>query len=215
MTRIHGTTKRQVRAMFERPFLQPLPSTRFEYYHACQRTVHFDAHIEVNGAYYSAPPRYVGTKVAVHVARLWLRIVDRTSQKLVREHPIALQRGQRRTNDADRPKQTPQNVEQLGRRIAGAGPGCAAFAQKLIDERGALAMRALYGLLDLLRRYESAVVDRACDFAITSGISSFRFLRTYLSHHAAPLRLKSEHHIIPEIATYTNHFSTLTQGVPT
>jgi len=32
-TRIHGTTKRQVREMFEeeRPFLRPLPSTRFEY----------------------------------------------------------------------------------------------------------------------------------------------------------------------------------------
>ena len=33
-TRIHGTTKRQVRAMFEeeRPFLLPLPATRFEYF---------------------------------------------------------------------------------------------------------------------------------------------------------------------------------------
>ena len=35
-TRIHGTTKRQVREMFneERPHLLPLPLTRFEYYRA-------------------------------------------------------------------------------------------------------------------------------------------------------------------------------------
>jgi transposase len=70
-TRIHGTTKRQVRAMFdeERPFLQPLP-TRFEYYRICQRTVHFDGYIEVDSAYYSAPPRYIGQKVVTHVGAL-------------------------------------------------------------------------------------------------------------------------------------------------
>ena len=77
-TRIHGTTKRQVQAMFEeeRPFLQPLPATRFEYYRICQRTVHFDGYIEVDSAYYSAPPRYVGRKVVMHVGRLWIRILD-------------------------------------------------------------------------------------------------------------------------------------------
>jgi len=62
-TRIHGTTKRQVREMFEeeRPFLRPLPSTRFEYYRTIERRAHYDGHIEVSGAYYSVPPRYVGT----------------------------------------------------------------------------------------------------------------------------------------------------------
>ena len=216
MTRIHGTTKRQVRVMFEeeRPFLQPLPPVRFEYYRICERTVHFDAHIEVDGAYYSAPPRYVGRKVPVHVGRLWLRVVDPTTQQCIREHPIALYRGQRRTNDADRPKQTPIKVEQLAARIGGAGPGCRAFADMLIEQRGAVALRALYGMLDLLRRYEAAAVDGACAFAVSSGISSFKFLRTYLSHHATPLRLKAEHHIIAEVQTYAIHFNTLTQGAP-
>ncbi len=84
MTRIHGTTKRQVRAMFEeeQPFLQPLPLTRFEYYRICERTVHFDGHVEVDGAYYSAPPRYAGRRVAVHVGRLWLRILDRRNARV-------------------------------------------------------------------------------------------------------------------------------------
>ena len=124
MTRIHGTTKRQVRAMFEeeRPFLQPLPLTRFEYYRICERTVHFDGHIEVDGAYYSAPPRYVGRRVPVHVGRLWLRILDRETHECVREHTIALYKGQRRTHDADRPKQTPIKVEQLAARIAAPAP---------------------------------------------------------------------------------------------
>ena len=129
----------------------------------------------------------------------------------MREHPIALHRGQRRTHEADRPKQTPMKVEQLAARIGGAGPGCKAFAKKLVEDRGAIASGALYGMLDLLRRYEAAAVDSACALPI-SGISSFKFLRTYLAHHAAPLRLKNDHRIIPEIATYANHFTTLTQG---
>lgn len=213
-TRIHGTTKRQVRAMFEeeRPFLGPLPTTRFEYYRVFERTVHFDGHLEVDGAYYSAPPRYVGHRVVVHVGRLWLRIVDAKTHECAFEHPIALHRGQRRTSEAQRPAQTPIRVHKLVERIAGAGPGCAAFARRLVEDRGATALRTLYGMLDLLKRYAASDVERSCTFATTSGIVSFRFVRTYLQHHATPLRLKAEHRIIPEIATYTTHFATVTQG---
>jgi transposase len=213
-TRIHGTTKQQVRAMFEeeRPFLLPLPATRFEYYRICERTVHFDGYIEADSAYYSAPPRCVGRKVVVHIGRLWLRILDPTTHECLREFPIATRKGQRRTNEADRPKQTPPQVENLALRIAGAGPSCGAFAHRLVEERGAVALRALFGMLDLLRRYEAAAVDGACLFATTSGIASLRFVRTYLAHHATPTKLKAEHRIIPEIETYTSHFATLTQG---
>jgi hypothetical protein len=43
-TRIHGTTKRQVAAMFaeKRPSLQPLPLEPFRYYQYGERTVHLD-----------------------------------------------------------------------------------------------------------------------------------------------------------------------------
>jgi hypothetical protein len=46
--------------MFEekKPFSLPLPPMRFEYYRICQRTFHFDGYLEVDSAYYSAPPRY-------------------------------------------------------------------------------------------------------------------------------------------------------------
>jgi transposase len=214
-TRIHGTTKRQVRAMFdeEKPFLQALPPTRFEYYRIGERTVHFDGFIEVDGAYYHAPPQRAGSRVVVHIGRLWIRIIDPKTQELIREHAVT-GKGQRRIVDAYLPKQTPAKVEQLAARIAGAGTGCEAFANRLVEERGALAMRALYGMLDLLRRYDAAAVDHACAFAVSSGVTSFKFLRTYLTHHAMPLRLKNEHHIIPAIETYAKHFTTLTEGVP-
>ena len=57
-TRIHGTTKRQVAAMFaeERPALVALPVEPFRYYQYGERTVHLDGCVEVEAAYYGAPP---------------------------------------------------------------------------------------------------------------------------------------------------------------
>lgn len=67
-------------------------------------------------------------------------------------------------------------------------------------------------MLDLLRRYEAAAVERACLFAADVSSSSLRFVRTYLTHHATPTTLKTEHPIILGIETYITHFTTLTQG---
>ena len=62
-TRIHGTTKRQVAAMFaeEQPALGPLPVEPFRYYRFGQRTVHLDGCVEVEAAYYGAPPGWIGS----------------------------------------------------------------------------------------------------------------------------------------------------------
>ena len=68
-TRIHGTTKRQVKQVFEqveRSALLPLPRERFPFFHEEQRAVHRDGHVEVAKAYYSVPPEYLGRK-------LWVR----------------------------------------------------------------------------------------------------------------------------------------------
>src|SRR5882724_6820413 len=66
-TRIHGTTKRQVAAMFaeERPALRPLPVEPFRYYQFGTRTVHLDGCVEVDYAYYGAPPGWLGSEIAV------------------------------------------------------------------------------------------------------------------------------------------------------
>ena len=212
-TRIHGTTKRQVREMFEeeRPFLGPLPTTRFEYYRNLQRRAHYDGHVEVDGAYYSVPARYVGATVIVHAGRLWVRILDPIRHECIREHPVALTKGSRRTVDADRPKQTPPQIHRLIAKIAAAGPACGAFARANEAERGSDAMRTLFGLLDLLRKHPANEVDRACELALSAGTTRLRFVRTFLTAVASPA-LVDEHRIIAPIDTYSTHFNTLIQG---
>jgi hypothetical protein len=68
-TRIHGTTKKQVAKLFEeseRGALLPLPVERFPFFHEARRSVYRDGHVEVDKAFCSVPPEFVGR-------RLWVR----------------------------------------------------------------------------------------------------------------------------------------------
>jgi transposase len=216
INRIHGTVKRQVREMFieERPFLAPLPTTCFEYYRIVERRVHLDGYIQLDGGYYHAPPHYVGSTVVVHVGRLWVRILDPTSRQCVREHTVT-GKGQRRTVDAYLPKQTPPKIETVAKRVAQAGPACGAFARAALAERGPIAVRTLFGVLQLLRRYDPQEVERACQLATTAQTWRLHFLRAYLDRHATPQKLRDDHPVIPGLERYIDHFNTMTNGEPT
>jgi hypothetical protein len=77
-TRIHGTTKRQVAAMFaeEQPHLLALPLEPFRYYQYGTRTVHLDGCVEVAGAYYAPPPGWLGREIAVQWDEGHVRLLD-------------------------------------------------------------------------------------------------------------------------------------------
>src|SRR5881296_3511033 len=87
-TRIHGTTKRQVAVMFaeERPALGPLPVEPFRYYRFGDRTVSLNGCVEVDGAYYGAPPGWLGQRVQVQWNDLHVRLIAPKTGKLLREH---------------------------------------------------------------------------------------------------------------------------------
>src|SRR3984957_19766044 len=86
-TRIHGTTKRQVAAMFaeEKPFLLPLPLEPFRYYKYGKRRVNLDGCVEVDAAYYGLPPGWIGREVQVQWDDLFVRILN-PNNELLREH---------------------------------------------------------------------------------------------------------------------------------
>ena len=87
-TRIHGTTKRQVAAMFaeEVPALGPLPLEPFRYYQYGVRTVHLDGCVEVEAAYYGVPPGWIGRRVDVQWNGATVRVLHPTTGQLLREH---------------------------------------------------------------------------------------------------------------------------------
>src|SRR5207344_519589 len=141
-TRIHGTTKRQVAAMFaeEQPALGPLPLEPFRYYRYGERTVHLDGCVEVEAAYYSVPPGSIGKLVHVQWDSLHVRILDSKTQQLLREH-VRQERGRHRLRPEDNPQKTPRTTFQLLARAARAGVHIGVFCDPIHRHRGEPGIR--------------------------------------------------------------------------
>jgi Mu transposase-like protein len=186
-TRIHGTTKRQVAAMFaeERPALQPLPLEPFRYYHYGERTVHLDGCVEVEAAYYSAPPGWISRRVAVQWDGHQVRLLDPKTGQLLREH-LRQERGRHRIKEEDRPKRTPLSTVQLLARAERTGAHIGAFCQSLHRLQGEVAIRRIQGLLSFARKYGVARVDEACATALEMEAYDYRFVRRYLERNSQP-----------------------------
>ncbi|HSU07200.1 MAG TPA: IS21 family transposase, partial [Acetobacteraceae bacterium] len=146
-TRIHGTTKRQVAAMFaeEKPALLELPIEPFRYYQYGERTVHLDGCVEVEAAYYGAPPGWIGRRVQVQWDLRCVRLMDPRSGQLLREH-MRHARGGHRIKDEDRPKQTPLGTQQLLSRADKAGAQIGALCRGMHQADGQTAVRHILGM---------------------------------------------------------------------
>jgi hypothetical protein len=103
-TRIHGTTKRQVAAMFaeEKPAVLLLPIEPFRYYPYGERTVHLDGCVEVEAAYYGAPPGWIGRRIPVQWDPRLVRLMHPDTGQLLREH-LRQARGGHRIQERDHP----------------------------------------------------------------------------------------------------------------
>lgn len=203
-TRIHGTTKRQVAAMFaeEKPSLQPLPLEPFRYYQYGERTVHLDGCVEVEAAYYSTPPGWIGRLVLVQWDGLNVRLLDPRTGQLLREH-LRQQRGRRRIEDEDRPKRTPQGIVQLLERAARSGPHIGQFTKALYELQAEAAVRRIQGILSFAKKYGGARVDDACAAALELQIYDYGFVRRYLERSAQPpVSLRQVDPLIRQLTLY-------------
>ena len=202
--RIHGRTKRQVAAMFaeEKPFLQPLPLEPFRYYQYGERTVHLDGCVEVEAAYYGAPPGWIGRKVKVQWDAMFVRLLDPRTGELLREH-LSGKRGAHRIRAADRPRRTPPQLLQLLARGHKAGASIGAVCDAIHARQGELGMRRIQGVLQLAKQYGSAACEDACAAALEMRVAEYRFVRRYLERHPqAPVSLKQVDPLIRELTQY-------------
>jgi transposase len=213
-TRIHGTTKRQVAAMFaeERPALLPLPIEPFRYYQFGERTVHLDGCVEVEAAYYGAPPGWIGRKVNVQWDAHQVRLLNPSTGQLLREH-LRQARGRHRIQDQDRPKYAPPGTLQLLSRADQAGEQIGALCRRMHREHGETAVRRILGMLSLAKKYGAASVDEACATALEVGSCEYKFVRRYLERHPQmPLSLRQVDPLIRELTVYRDFIETKTKG---
>ena len=215
-TRIHGTAKRQVATMFaeEKPTLLPLPLEPFRYYQFGDRTVHLDGCVEVDAAYYSAPPGWIGRSVKVQWDSLFVRILDPKTGQLMREH-VCQKRGQHRIQELDRSPRTPRRVHQLLWRTEQAGSHIGTFCHALHRSQGQIAVRRIQGVLAMAKKFGTPAVDKACAVALEMGVHEYRFVKHYLKHCSpAPLSLQQVDPLIRNLLEYRDLIQQKTKETP-
>src|SRR6266571_873170 len=203
-TRIHGTTKRQVAAMFaeERPALLPLPVEPFRYYQHGRRTVHLDGCVEVDGAYYAPPPGWLGRAIAVQWDEHHVRLLDPTTGMLLREHRRQA-RGRHAIHPDDQSARTPPTTLTLLARAARAGDPIGTLCAAIHRRDGERGVRRILGVLALVKKHGAAVVTDACAAAVELGVADYRFVRRYLERQ--PPAARTLRHVDPLIRELTHY----------
>jgi hypothetical protein len=214
-TRIHGTTKRQVAAMFaeEKPALLALPLEPFRYYQYGERAVHLDGCVEVEAAYYSAPPDWIGRRVQVQWNTTHVRLIDPLTGQLLREH-LRQERGRHRIQEQDRPSKTPLGTQQLLARAERAGPHIGALCQALHRRHGQAGVRRILGVLALTKKYGVASTEDACRMALETSTGEYHFVRRYLEHHPLALSLRQVDPLIRQLTLYRDLIHNRTENQP-
>jgi transposase len=209
--RIHGTTKQQVGKLFEqaeRRALLPLPAERFPFFHEARRAVHRDGFVEVDKAFYSVPPEYVGHRLwARWDARLVRLFNDRWEQLIVH---AKTEPGRFRTAPEHIPQEKVSAVERgtdaLLRQIATIGPFTRQWAEATAQARGVEAVRVLVGLKHLAGKHDSAALEDACRVALSHAAYRLRTIRQLLKRGGDEQRqfdFLEEHPIIRPLKDYS------------
>ncbi|MDF1844568.1 MAG: IS21 family transposase [Rubripirellula sp.] len=211
-TRLHGTTKRQVKKMFEeqeRDALGPLPVERFPCFQEARRIVSRDGHIAVNKAYYSVPPEYVGHEVWVRFDLHLVRVFT-GAMKPICTHATAAQ-GKfstlREHIASEKISIVERGADWLLQKVSLIGPQTRLWAEGLVAHRGVQSVRVMQGLLGLSRKHSSDAIEQACATAHSYGEYRLASIRKLIDR-AAPTQeafeFLEDHPIIRNLSDYGN-----------
>jgi hypothetical protein len=186
----------------EKPTLKALPLEPFRYYQYGKRTVHLDGCVEVEAAYYGAPPGWIGQHVDVQWDAMYGRLLDPRTGQLLRQH-LGQKRGGHRIRAEDRPRRTPPHTMELLARARKAGASIGVLCESIHKRKAEMGLRRIQGVLNLAKKYGSAACDNACAAALKLGVAEYRFVRRYLEcTPQASLSLKQVDPPIRELTQY-------------
>ncbi len=219
-TRIHGTTKRQVGALFEtveRPALGPLPPDLFPFFEEGQRKVSRDGHIEVKRSFYSVPPEYVTREVWVRWNSQVVRILNHRLEQIAIH--CRQEEGKFSTLSEHIASEKINAVERgaayLLRKVQHVGPHALRWAEAALQEHGIRGVRIIQGLLSLTRKYESEAIEAACDTAWRSQSFRCKTIKQLLEHRGKSqqtMEFLEEHVVLRPMSEYGQFFRAAIQG---
>jgi len=199
--RIHGTTRKRPRIVFEqqeRQALLPLSGPRFDVPQwDPPHKVHPDHMIRVNNALYSVPTDYIGKEVDVRVDSKLVRIYHK--EQLIKTHPV-VPAGERSVDYEDYPKEKSayamRNCEYYIQKAREMGPYCAKFATSLLSGDFPWSkLRQAQKLIAMGKKYGRERVEKACHRAIGYSLSNVYRVEAIIKEDACSLSLFDEQSI--------------------
>lgn len=209
-TRIHGTTRKQVRRAFEdveREALSPLPLERFPCFTESRRKVSRDGHVEVDKAYYSVPPEYLGRSVWVRWDSRVVRVYNHRFEQIAMH--VRTEPGQFSSQNKHIPREKRSGVERsatyLLNKASLIGINTGRWSEQMVQQRGIQGVRVLMGLLSLSKRHPSKLIEQACETALTHGAYRLRTIRELIKRQGdtqQQFEFIEEHPIIRSLSDY-------------
>ena len=209
--RIHGTTCKQVAARFEeeRPHLQPLPGSLFPCYQEARRTVNRDSFVEVQRAFYEAPPEYIGRQVWVRWDSRCVRIFNERMEQVQIHTRLEAGKFSRILGACGLSTPVLSSCRWWVQRAGMLGEACGQWAQASVDRRGPEALRSIMGLCNLAKKHTAAAIDAACEKALKAGIRRLKDIQRLLgqSSEQGNFAFVQNHPLIRDLKTYSDFIS--------
>jgi transposase len=178
-SRIHGSERRQVQAMFEeeRAHLQALPLMGMQYFTESERTVCDDSCVRVDHSSYAARPAPIGSKVLVRLFTHRIEIRDLGTQELLRTHAKAERPGTVVLPQEERIFNPSRETRFILSQAKAIGPQADRLCQMLFAIEGRVGQKKLWGIVGLAKRYPRRLIDSACQRAMDDGVHSYRHVK--------------------------------------
>jgi hypothetical protein len=178
-SRIHGSERRQVQAMFEeeRAHLQPLPLTGMQFFTEEQRTVYDDSCVRIDHSSYAARPAPIGSIVLVRLYAHKIEIRDRRSHALLRVHARAERPRTVVLPMAERIFNPSRETRFILNQARAIGAQTQRLCEMLFAIEGRMGQRKLWGIVNLAKRYPNHFIDAACAQAMEQGVHSYRHVK--------------------------------------
>jgi transposase len=211
-TRIHGTTKRQVWALFqekEYSALLPLKENPFSYFKIGERKVDVHGHIEVKGSYYSVPHTLIGTYVNIHFNSKYIKVYKQG--ELITEHKNHTIKGKVTSLNEHRPSHKPVNQEQEESwhliRAKSIGASCYKLIDKILLTDDIRAIHRVRGIMSLNKKYGALILEAACTLALQRYSYRYNTVKSFCEaikqdEFLPEEDLLQEHELIRDLSEY-------------
>lgn len=181
--KLPGSRRSRFEAL-DRPALQALPATRYEYAEWSSVRVRRDYHVDVDAHAYSVPHPLVGKQLDVRLTADGVELLDRSRR--VACHPRSHEVGGSTTLREHMPRGHREladwTPEKLLAWAQGRGAHTGAAAEQILHGKPHLlqGLRAALGLRSLAQGYGEARLEAACARALRLGAVSYSGLRSML-----------------------------------